>query len=119
VAEQAAQVEACLARKRKTTEKAKRWQAKEMEIACYVRMGEDRDAMQEEYESEPSTDSDDGDRSEEEELESAEADSFMVRPCGTTGLKIPEGAGTSVGVLEARKCTAEDDAAKTGEAKRA
>jgi hypothetical protein len=60
-------VEASLARKKMIAKKAKRRQTKEIEIARRVRMGEDHDTIQEEYESEPSTGSDDSDRSEEEE----------------------------------------------------
>jgi hypothetical protein len=38
-----------------------------------------------------STDSDDGDFSEEEELESGDTDSFMVKPHGTIGVGDPRG----------------------------
>jgi hypothetical protein len=46
VAKQATQVEASLSKKRKSAEKAKRRQMREMEIAHRVRMGEDRDIVQ-------------------------------------------------------------------------
>ncbi|RLM92075.1 hypothetical protein C2845_PM08G14020 [Panicum miliaceum] len=65
--------------RKKTAKKAKRRQVKEMEIARRVRMGEDRDAVQEEYESEPLTDSDDGDRSKEEGSVSGDADSLVAK----------------------------------------
>jgi hypothetical protein len=101
------------------TEKAKRRQVKEMETARQVRMGEDRDAVQEEYKSKLLTDSDDGDRSEEEESESWDADSFVVKPHGTVGLQIPEGFGTSVSAPEARKRVAEYDVTPMQEVKQA
>jgi hypothetical protein len=72
-----------------------------------------------EFKSEPLTNSDDGDRSEEEEIESGEANSLVVRPRGTAGSEVPEEAGTSARVQEVRKRTVEDDAASIGEAKRA
>jgi hypothetical protein len=55
-------------------------------------MGQDCDVVQEEYELEISTDSDDGDFSEEEQLVLEDADSFVVKPRGTTGvLRRPRG----------------------------
>jgi hypothetical protein len=90
-----------------------------MEIARRVRMGENRDVIQEQYKSELSTNSDDSDCSEEEELESGDADSFMVKPHGTAGSEIPEGSGTSSSAPEARKHVVEDDVASMEEAKRA
>jgi hypothetical protein len=116
VAKQDALVEASLARKKK---KAKRRQEKEMEIAHRVRMGEDRNIFQEEYEPEPSTGSDDGNCSEEEESESGDADSFVVKPQGIAGSEIPEGFGTSASAPKARKRVAEDNAAPREEAKQA
>jgi hypothetical protein len=101
---QAAQVEASLARKKKKAEKAKRRQEKVMETARRVRMGEDRDVVQEEYEPEPSIDSDGSDCSEEKESESGDADSFVVKPRGTAGSEILEGSWTSASAPEARKC---------------
>jgi hypothetical protein len=116
-AKQAAQVEASLARKKKRAEMTKRGQEKEMEIACRVRMGEDRVVFQEQYGSELSTDFDDGDHSKEEELESGDANSFVVKPRGTVGSGIPEGSWTCSSALEARTCITEDDLASTEEAK--
>jgi hypothetical protein len=114
-----AHVEASLARRKKMAKKAMRRQVKEMEIAHRVRMGEDRDTVQEEYESEPLTDSDQGDRSQEEESESGGADLFVVKPGGPTGLQIPEGSRMSARVPKARKRIVEDDAALMEEGKRA
>jgi hypothetical protein len=90
---------------------------KEMEIARQVRMGEDRDAIQEEYESEPLTDFDDSNRSEEEESESGDADLFMVKPRSTTGSQIPKGSRMPASAPEAMKCIEEDAAAPTEEVK--
>ncbi|RLM54761.1 hypothetical protein C2845_PM10G12180 [Panicum miliaceum] len=91
-------LEASLAKKKKRAEK-------------------DRDVVKEEYELEPSTDYDDGGCSEEEESEWGNADSFMVKPRGTTGSEIPEGSGMSASALEVRKLVAEGNAAPTEEAK--
>jgi hypothetical protein len=110
-------VEASLARKKKKAKKAKRRQEKEMEIVHPFWMGEDRDIIQEEYELELWIDSNDGDCSEEEELESGDADSFIVKPLTTAGSEIPEGSRMSASTLEARKCIVEDDVAPTDGAK--
>jgi hypothetical protein len=100
-------------------EKVKRRQAKEMEIARRVWMGEDYGTVQEEYESEPSTYSDGSNRSKEEESELGDTDSFMVKPRGTMGSRIPVGSRTSASTPKARKRIGEDDVTLMEEVKQA
>jgi hypothetical protein len=105
--------------KEKKAREADKWQRREMEIVRWVWMGEDHDAVQAEYESEPPTDPDDGDGSDGEEAEFGDADAFVVVPWGTAGPETAEGSGTSSSAPEVRKRVAEDNMAPTEEAKQA
>jgi hypothetical protein len=96
--------------KEKKSRKAERKYKKEQVIAHHVRMGEDRDVMQEELELESSTDSGNINDSEDEESQYEDVSSFAT---GTT-----DSPGASSSVPEARKRAADEDATRE-EAKRA
>jgi hypothetical protein len=118
-AKQAAQVEASQARKKKKAEKAEKRMKKEMEITRQVRMGEDRDVVKEELQSEPSTNSDSEEESKEVESEYEDVSVFVIEPLGATATGTSRGPGVSSNAPEARKHAAEGDAVQEEEAKRA
>jgi hypothetical protein len=75
-----------------------------MEIAHRVRMGEDRDAVQEKLELEPSSDFDDDEESEEVELDDSV---FVIRPHDTAASRIMKDPGASSNAPKARKRAAD------------
>jgi hypothetical protein len=86
-----------------------------MDIAHRVRMGEDRDAVQDELESEPLFDSDDGEESKEVETDDS---MFVVGPRVTAALATTKAIGASFSAPEARKCTVDRGTEQEEEAKR-
>jgi hypothetical protein len=79
-------------------------------------MGEDRVVIQDELESEPSSDSVDGEESEEEKLDDFV---FVVGPRDTTASGTTKASGASSSAPKARKRTTDGGAAQEEEAKQA
>jgi hypothetical protein len=118
-AKQATQVDAFRARKNKKAEKVKKRLKREIEIARRVRMGEDRDAVQEDLQSESSTDSDREEESEEMESDYEDDSVFVVAPHGTAATGTSEGSGSSSSAPKVRKHATDKDAVQVEAAKRA
>lgn len=112
MAKQIAQVKAAEARKWKTAEKACRKLKKDMEIARQVCLGEDRDAVQNEYPSssaiESAPGSNDGTDSREEW---SDLSSSTSAASGSGEANAADGFGASGGAAETRKRDTRDNAA--------
>jgi hypothetical protein len=104
-------VEVSQARKKKKAEKIERRVKMEMEIARRVRMGEDRGAIQEELQSESSTDCDSEEELEEVKSEYEDDSIFVPVPYGTMAMRTAEGSRASSNAPEARKHATDKDAA--------